>query len=215
VPTLSLITDTTAGCWDLYLFEQVPDSNTSTHTSLICGSLFPVDTSKDRPLLSFDLALLPSGSTLVSAILALQVSIPWLIGGDGGNVYRATQLDGGFITEAATWNTYDGMNSWAIPGGEWITSPATPFTTVSSTPHTHTLDVTAQALAALAFVPSKRLWLLVKLDNEGVLNPGAWHSGNAAVEANRPTLTLTYTLPGRLPLIAAMRHRRHPPFDHE
>jgi hypothetical protein len=73
-----------------------------------------------RPLVRFDVGGLPAGATVDTATLTLFPANGALPAGATFHLYRVTQT--AWTESGATWNKYNGTNSWASPGGDYTTS---------------------------------------------------------------------------------------------
>ncbi|MFH1290710.1 MAG: DNRLRE domain-containing protein, partial [Nanoarchaeota archaeon] len=77
------------------------------------------NTRSERILLMFNLSQIPSGASIENATLELYLSS--VSGGEDFNltVYRLTRQ---WLETGVTWETYDGVNAWTNPGGDYDAS---------------------------------------------------------------------------------------------
>ena len=189
VVTIVLQPDAAAGV-DTNPDAYWPNANYGATTSMW------VDDNNERPMIRFDLGVLPLGATVASASLSLyQYS-----GGDdapaGASVdaYRLTRDwtegsgDGWSTGDGATWNTSDGTTAWTTPGGDYDTTPAARNANLAGVGWKQ-WDVTALADA----------WVSGTVSNQGVglkATPGVgfirYHSSDATDPTLRPKLTISY-----------------------
>ena len=115
-----------------------------------------------RPLFGFDVSGL--GGTTVSA--TLNVYNRWSEGVDVScTVYRLTQSwlegtgNGSYTDDGATWNTYNGANTWSTPGGDYDTNSGLNFTVTTTRGQWFTLDVT----------PIVQYWRANPSENHGLI----------------------------------------------
>ncbi|TMC54270.1 MAG: DNRLRE domain-containing protein [Chloroflexi bacterium] len=98
--------------------------NAASPTTIFCGGTalnagFD-GTNASRALLQFNLSGVPSTDTVVSAKLLLYLGSASTSNATSLSLYQLTRA----WTVAATWNTYDGTNSWTTPGGDFSGTPA-------------------------------------------------------------------------------------------
>ncbi|GBE57917.1 disaggregatase related repeat protein [bacterium BMS3Abin01] len=110
---------------DTYIGSSRPAWNRGAETSLQVGDLPGADWGTMRSLLDFDLGFIPAGATINSATMSLYQM------GQGDS--STPDLDAHYLTgdwsegtgsgsvtgDGATWDTYDGSNSWTSPGGDF------------------------------------------------------------------------------------------------
>lgn len=150
-----------------------------------------------RTLIKFDLSSIPAGSTINTAVFRL-----WIDNDDRSDnartarVYRLKRIWG---EGTATWNTYDGSNSWQTAGATGANDIDT--TEIGTASYTST---EAQGYKSYTLTASKiqemidgifinNGWL-VKMDTEN--NDAYAHSNKEGVNtANQPELIIDYTAP--------------------
>jgi hypothetical protein len=109
--TLTIQPDPTAGL-DTFIKKDDANSNNGTSTALWIGSVST--TGVYRTLIKFSLTGIPSGAMITSASLMLYMNEAHSNVSNTCKVYRQKRA----WTEAgATWNKYDGENSWGTAGG--------------------------------------------------------------------------------------------------
>ncbi len=128
---------------DTYIRSSSPSANYGADTSL------KIATAQNVALLQFDLSYIPADSTILSAQLSLYHTTG---GNDNVSAFGVTNswTEGtGAAGSGATWNTYDGVNSWAKAGGDY--DPATGVAIVLPPNNTWaTWDLAAQTAAWIA-----------------------------------------------------------------
>ncbi|MGI9232620.1 MAG: DNRLRE domain-containing protein, partial [Woeseiaceae bacterium] len=136
-----------------------------------------------RALLQFDLSGLPPTATIQSATLEL-----YLNSATSADVVEAHRLLRDWTESGVTWDTYDGANSWATPGGDYDPGITASFLADSIGPKS--LDITETAKAWVeGSLPNYGLILLSPPNSSGSTNK--YHSTDKTDEP-WPRLTLTY-----------------------
>lgn len=74
----------------------------------------------DHALVRFDLSDIPRNAEVIGAQLAAPIAFDSATSTQQVGLYQLTHA----FTQAATWNAYDGTNSWATPGGDTASAPA-------------------------------------------------------------------------------------------
>lgn len=104
---------------DTYLNYPFPTSNYGTATSIFIseGNIYT-----KRGILEFDISALPSGVTILSALLKLYYH--WAAGASSTGkttwAYKLTRND--WVEAEATWNIYKTGSNWTASGGDFVTS---------------------------------------------------------------------------------------------
>jgi RHS repeat-associated protein len=86
-------------------------------------------TTDSRTLLQFNLSAIPSTDTVVSAKLLSFLGSATTSNATSLSVYQLTRT----WTTGATWNTYDGTNSWTTPGGDFSGTAAATTNGIAAT----------------------------------------------------------------------------------
>ncbi|MGB5177123.1 MAG: DNRLRE domain-containing protein, partial [Gammaproteobacteria bacterium] len=156
------------------------------------------------PLIQFDLPDLPPGARVLEArleLLTLNVNT-----GGTATVHRVTRdwvegtRNGGGIADGATWETHDGTNAWAQPGGEYVPLAAA----ATDIPAGMSGWGVSWDIAALVqewidgTVPNYGLMLR----GDGVLNNAQFNSRETNNPVDRPRLTLTWACECGSPCLA-------------
>lgn len=147
-----------------------------------------------RSLIKFDLASLPAGAHVQSATLALKLTSGPISGEISvqrpqqawveGTKYGTGQADG------ASWQVYDGTNSWNSLGGDFD-NPELSITAVKSGDVWVEFDIVTLVREWLAGADNNGLMLVAKAS----LNWAEFYSRDAALVANAPKVTLNYSCP--------------------
>ena len=162
---------------------------------------------KRRTLVHFDLSGIPPGATVQSARLELfKQSASGLSADPTVTLHRVIRdwvegtKSGGGIADGATWNTWDGVNAWTTPGGDFdpTVMASVPITTTAQ--EWLTWDITALASG----------WVNGRYANQGVLLKGTgdqWteftpKEASPSYLDKRPRLILTYACECGSPCLA-------------
>ena len=157
-----------------------------------------------RALLQFDVSSIPAGAVLTSATLTV-----WKQGAnnaaDSLAVHVVTQawVEGtGSNGSGASWNTYDGSNGWASPGGDYVATPSSVILApLGNGPKT--LDVLSLVQAWVSgTVPNHGLLIRQLYENAGVNHPQ--HNFRTRDDTIQPTLTITYGAPPDIVLLKSL-----------
>jgi hypothetical protein len=187
---------------DGYIRKDDPTKCFGTSKNLDAGQFW--HNSAHRLLLRFDLSELPHNANISSAELKL-----WMYN-DGPNkdvqlnVHRITRdwEEGtkGYHDNGATWNTYDGVNSWNTPGGDF--DPLIIASRIVKTQNQYySWDVTDLVIA----------WKQGSYENYGMILKGEdeqsdiqkrkrFRSSDYGTQSQRPQLIINYNLGPCIPL---------------
>jgi hypothetical protein len=199
-----------SGMKDAYIHQENPTYNYGNSSPLIVDSDDPYNSDNDvSALLSWDLSSVPAGSILESASITVYVEDETASGSEGFDMYAIIQSwtegtgDGAVTENGVTWNTYDGINAW--PGGAGGAGDMEDNVLASFTPSTtgtYTVNINSSGIAAI------QQWIDLPESNNGFMihagtetNGMDISSGEGATIANRPKLTLTYSVPTSDPVI--------------
>lgn len=147
-----------------------------------------------RVLLRFDLLAIPAGSTISSAVLTLKNA--------GGSIAANFQFVARRITQpawtelGATHLTYDGVNNWAVGGGD-VTAIGQDTVTVAGGGSDLVFANLATLVADALELRGGLLHLLVRnlAESTGTVDYINVYSSEDASAGNRPTLVVNYTPP--------------------
>jgi hypothetical protein len=169
------------------------DSNFGNLTSLAIGTAqFGKFTNIYRMLMRFDLGTIPVGAAIVHATLTLFNAPSSITGTPDFKAYRVTEP--GWTEFGATWNQYDGANSWTAAGGDYTTDDhdTAPYDLESG----ELVFDSLAALAADAIANRNGLLDLLFIGPEaGSSNYLQVYSSDAADPASRPRLAVDYEAP--------------------
>jgi autotransporter-associated beta strand protein len=151
------------------------------------GTSMGIYQSRDRSLLRFDFGLLPAGSSTTSA--ALSVVATDLFGGNANaesmNIFRLTQA---WTEGGVTWNRYDGVTSWATPGGDFDATVYASSTANPGTGQAAVWDVTSLTQGWLSNSFANNGLMIINSGTTNGLHFGTREQSNAA---SRPSLKMT------------------------
>ena len=144
-----------------------------------------------RPLMRFTLGGAPAGTTVLACTLTVEADV--VEAPLPGHVWRVTQP--GWTETGATWNRYDGIRTWATPGGDVDATSGIPFAPPAASGPFAFPDLTALCSDAMA-ARDGQLDLLIQQDTEV---PGApqhqWSfvtSDDTASPTMRPKLIVSF-----------------------
>ena len=156
------------------------------------------------PLIQFDLPDLPPGARVLEARFELHTNNV----GTGGTatVYRVTRdwvegtKSGGGIADGSTWDTWDGTNTWAQPGGEYVPMAVA----ATDIPAGMSGWGVSWDIAALVqdWVDGTAPNHGLMLRSDGVLNNAQFVSRDENNPVDRPRLTVTYACECGSPCLA-------------
>jgi len=196
------------GMIDTYIHQDDPTFNYGNSTPLMVDSDDPYNSGNDvSALLRWDLSSIPVGSMIESA--SITVYVEDVTESPGYSVYQMNQSwlegtgSGSATGNGATWNTYNGVDAWPNgAGGAGDKGSTTLATFAQTSTGTSTVSLNAAAVSVL------QGWINSPASNHGLMI----HAGDTAnglditssegtTTANRPKLTLTYSLPSDDPII--------------
>jgi hypothetical protein len=150
-------------------------------------------TNRVRGVVRFDLSVIPVGASIVNATLTLFAATGGSVTGPAQfKAYRLTQA--GWTEFGATWNKYNGTNSWGTAGGDY-TSDGQDSATINSGAEDLVFDALAQLAADAVANRNGLLHLLVVGPEAGVNNHLLAHSSDGGEAAKRPKLVVEYEAP--------------------
>ena len=189
---------------DTHLDTKFPDRNYGGDTDL------KLDAADYALLIRFDFSALPAGSRVIpwydgaqlraGAQLGLYASNVGAATSDVINVHRVsrswtpgTMKGSGQAPDGATWNSYDGVQAWSAPGGDYA------GTELASAPVTSAVgwiswDVTDAVIAWMSGLYANDGMRLFPVGN-GVKNVTLVSSDNTNSAMLRPEVDLSYLLP--------------------
>ncbi len=196
------------GMLDTDIHQGDPTYNYGASSPLSIDSDDPYNSGDDiSSLLYWDLASIPEGSMLESA--SITVYVEDVTESPGYEMFAMNQFwvegsgQGSATGDGATWNTYDGSTAW--PGGEGGAGDrGTQALAVFAPTQTGTLtvDLNTQAVSVL------QGWINGPASNSGfMIHAGSTSNGldftssEGSTAANRPKLTLVYSMPTDDPII--------------
>ena len=144
-----------------------------------------------RCLVQFDLSSIPLGSRIISANLSLYYLV-WDQNNPADRIYWAYRVSQSWMEASATWNTYDGINTWTTPGSDYTTMGGASAVVPSTNYTWMTWDVTAIVKA----------WIEETQPNDGFVVRDGNETGTDTTQsffntheasANQPILEISYT----------------------
>jgi hypothetical protein len=179
-----------SGAADAMLDQGSPDSNDGTWTY----TLFGLDPgSAYRQLIRFDVSyIVPKSVSVLSAELTLYLQAD--AGVNTGTVYELTR---GFVENGATWNSYDGVNSWTSPGGDYNPAAMSDPVYFDGSAPTITFHLNPAMVQNWIANPGQNYGIIITASNETTGSNwarfySADYTGN---NLQRPALTIKYRLP--------------------
>lgn len=182
---------------DNYIQQSTATTNRGTEVTMRVGRLTTSATTV-RALLTFDISDIPVGATIMSATLTFVVTLrsgtP-----SAGSVFRLRRTDWDEL--GSTWNEYRAGSSWTTAGCGDTTNDydtANPGTHTAPPAAGNSFDVTGLATLAQDALDNRSglLHLFWKLDTEANNTNLSVGSSDNATAANRPLLSVTYSLAG-------------------
>jgi len=130
-------------------------------------------TNASRALLQFNLSAIPATNTVASAKLLLYLGSASTNSSTSLAVYQLTRA----WTTGATWNTYDGTNTWTSPGGDFSGTAAATTSGIAATGVWYSWSPTALVQG----------WVNGSIANNGLLIKEPTESVNNVLSFNRAT----------------------------
>jgi len=172
-----------AGTLDTYVWDTNPTTAYGTETTFISDTAVGVESDQRYGIVKFDISTIPSGATVVGARLDLFVSTE----GQGWNLYKMTAD----WNESSTYNTVTaGVISTTIAGTVEHAYGTYMNTLVVSTRHNPLLATVQGWVTSSA---TNFGWFPKATDIAGG-DGQQWSARNNATTANRPKLTIRYTV---------------------
>lgn len=182
-----------SGTRDTYISQANAASNFGSATTVQVDGDDPSGSGQDLvTLLKWDISSIPAGATVDSAEIAMSVT------NASGGPYPAYAALRDWVETQANWNQAASGVNWGSPGAAGASDRGTdPVATFSGAagPATYALNA-----AGLALVQS---WIDTPASNRGIIVASPTtadgldlSSRNSGTAANRPKLTVRYTLPG-------------------
>jgi hypothetical protein len=167
-----------------------------------CASGYFSSTNTSRQLIQFDLSSLPDDAIIVNAVYALTVGVDYASASRTHAIYRMKQAwvegtgSASETNDGATWLTYDGSNSWTTAGGfDPADCEQTPIgSKLLSASETGVVEITLTPTTK-AGLDLGQGWMMKQVTEDAACTYD-WCSSDHATPANRPKLTIYYTLPG-------------------
>lgn len=180
------------GTLDTYLNQ---DATTTNYENDDLALPYAFSSHAHRNLIKFDVSSIPSGSTVTAASLELRIKS----GLSGDNcTSRVRRLIRDWTESGATWNTYDGSNSWGAAGAQDTSTDivasddATNVRSSISSPVTITITGLETLVNGWVNGTYPNYGMVVYSDAEGDAN-GVVGSSEDGTSSNRPKLNVTYT----------------------
>ena len=150
----------------------------------------------NRGILVWDLTDIPSSATLNSATFTLKHESNNCSGSKTVKVYRLTQT----ATEAVSWTTYDGSNSWSTAGGDYTTTNGL-SQSVDCDSDTDFVDSSSDLVALIRDAIDNRsgyLSMIIGTQEEFEGSPSGaqrikFHSSSGTSIGDRPKITVNFT----------------------
>jgi hypothetical protein len=177
---------TYAGCADTYLYQGNPTINFG-DGPISVGT----DGNAARLLIRFDISALSQSNVTVSKVYLTFTNQDVV----GSNFVTAYALTRAFTESGATWDTYNGINSWTGPGaqGDYNTTPASDRVQLQGAVTMLTID--AGTVQSWINNPAGNYGLLLKADNETTgANYTYVYSNESVIAGTYPKLTVYYTI---------------------
>lgn len=182
---------------DTWMRDTAPDTERSTSTTITVGES-NISSQVNRGLIKWNLASIPSGSTVSSAVLSIWVAAEFSDNARTLSVYRVRRA---WVENEATWN------SWTT-GNAWSTAGCGNTTTDREASNIGTVSIVASPAAGtkynITLTNSKvEEWISGSFTNNGLLLQTAtenadridYDSSESATGNEKPQLVIEYTEP--------------------
>lgn len=203
-PTVTLQPDDSTGI-DTYIVAESPTTNSDTDTTLYVGDHLS-SAQLIRTLIKFDLSTIPSNAFFSSCILSLYCTADQ---SSNARTFRVFRLKRVWVENQVTWNVYSTGNAWQTVGG--FGANDCEQTDVAN--RAMTASETLNVFKDFPFTPTTKDGIdlgngwLIKADTE--LNDRyAFRSSTHTTAAERPKLTVIYTLLSAYPAAYTRRNRQ-------
>lgn len=194
----------------IYGYTAATNINYGLYDTIQLGQMIANTYSPNRGLLEFSLSSIPTNAVITKAELQMNCyfsssTITHTVG-----VYRINRAwtegtgNGTATNNGATWNKYDGVNSWSVVGGDYNPTPES--TADVTIPFDYKWDITNLA----------KSWFDGSVANNGILIKSSLESGQSiatykyfgtsdnAIVSRRPQLLVTYSIPDSTPPSASI-----------
>lgn len=187
-----------------------PSANSGVWVLNLAGDISNPAWQSTRTAVQFDLSAIPAGSTINNATMSLY---QWWQGDSSTPVYDAHYLtrdwtEGtGTMTnsgDGATWNTYDGVNTWTMPGGDFNGAASSSAVAPNSTTSWVDWDVTGLTQDWINGVTTNYGVMVKKrIENPVLTDAKGFHSAEYLADPTlRPKLVVEYVpSPGSITLV--------------
>jgi len=198
-PDFSVQPDATDGM-DTRLISSAATSNFGTNNELNAGEYKSGTNDIRRSLIKFNLSSIPSGATLDSVTLSLWTITAGSTYANNNRTIRVYRTKRNWVESQATWNVYSTGNSWSAAGG--FHTDDCEQTAIGSADLTTSIAANKQVDFTLTPTSVSGLDLgygwLIKADTE-TDDLYAFKSSDHVTSAERPKLSITYTLASGIP----------------
>jgi hypothetical protein len=179
---------------DTYVNSGSPTNNNSTNSSLKTYT-WPTDTAANRPIIKWDLSVIPPNATIKDATLSLYMYGYSGSGGDDNYEISAHKIvNHDPIISSCTWNTFDGVSSWTggADGGTQDLAEPEATTVVDKTVGYKNWNIT-QMVQEWISQPATNFGLLLDSDTSAANDSNRLFSSTEHSDpAQRPKLTIIH-----------------------
>ncbi|OYT31890.1 hypothetical protein B6U93_02805 [Candidatus Woesearchaeota archaeon ex4484_78] len=177
---------------DSTIISFFPNTNFGNFASIPIGTFLKKNPM--RGLIKFNLSSIPSKARIISANLSLYFFYSTVGGSRTHAVHRVQQFPArNWIETQVTWNSYNGTDSWTIPGGDYNTTPTDTQTFDNSALNSWiTYNVTTDVQN---FINNHTLnfgWIIKDTDETTQRAIRAYASSENNNPAKRPKLQISY-----------------------